>query len=95
MSEQEFRSEIPMFQTINIGTEDHVAYARPGGRVYLDCREMSDNCSIVIAGEPDAAVEAMALHMAGPVHGEADTPELRERLRKQLHLVPGNDSSLG
>lgn len=59
-------------------------------RKTMDCRETPSvsNCSLKISGEEDEVVRAATEH-AISVHGERDTPALRDELRK--HLKPAND----
>ncbi len=59
-------------------------------RKLSDCRNQPSEagCSIVIAGEEEEVVRAAAEH-AVSVHGERDTPELREEIRHQLKDDPG------
>ena len=58
-------------------------------RVMMDCRQLpSDiNCSLVISGERDEVVRAAVLH-AEDVHGEEDTPELRDMIERGLVPEP-------
>ena len=60
------------------------------GRVMADCRrfESESNCSLTIIGEEGEVIAAAAAHAAA-VHGHADTPELRERLRAMLEPESG------
>lgn len=57
----------------------------PSMRKVADCRDYpsESNCTLTIAGEEDEVVRAAAEHAAS-VHGHADTPELREDVRKML-----------
>lgn len=54
-------------------------------RKMIDCRRMPSErgCSITIAGTEDEVL-TLAVRHAVEEHGHADTPELRERLRKTL-----------
>jgi len=54
-------------------------------RKVADCREYpsENNCSLAISGTEQEVVEAAAMHAAA-VHGETDTPELREQIRGML-----------
>ncbi len=56
-------------------------------RKTMDCRETpsASNCSLTISGEEDEVIKAATQH-AVAVHGEKDTPQLRDELRK--HLKP-------
>jgi Protein of unknown function (DUF1059) len=54
-------------------------------RKSIDCRDFPDDtgCTLYLSGEEDHVVRAAAEHAAS-VHGERDTPELREQLRGML-----------
>lgn len=54
-------------------------------RKVADCRQMPDEvgCTLTISGEEDEVVQAAAEH-AVSVHGEADSPQLRDMIRSQL-----------
>jgi hypothetical protein len=54
-------------------------------RKMIDCRSMpsESNCTLTIAGEPEDVLDAATLHAADK-HGHANTPELREQLRRGL-----------
>lgn len=54
-------------------------------RKVMDCRKIPNtvNCSLTITGREDEVVRAAAEHAAS-VHGEKDTPEYREVIRKSL-----------
>ncbi|WP_181442458.1 DUF1059 domain-containing protein [Streptomyces tateyamensis] len=54
-------------------------------RKVADCREWpsENNCSLVITGTEDEVVRAATEH-AVSVHGETDSPELREQIRAAL-----------
>ena len=54
-------------------------------RKVADCREYpsENNCSLTISGTEQEVVEAATMH-AVAVHGESDTPELREQIRGML-----------
>jgi predicted small metal-binding protein len=58
-------------------------------RKYVDCRETPNiaGCTLRISGQEDEVVRAAAEH-AVSVHGEADTPELREQIRASLKDEP-------
>jgi predicted small metal-binding protein len=55
----------------------------------LDCRRVPSerNCSLTIAGTEDEVL-MIAVRHAVEEHGHADTPELRERLRKAMVNEP-------
>ena len=59
-------------------------------RKMMDCRETpsASNCSLTIAGEEDEVLKAATQH-AVTVHGERDTPQFRDELKK--HLKPARD----
>lgn len=54
-------------------------------RKVADCRQMPNvvGCTLTISGEEDEVVRASAEH-AVSVHGEDDSPQLREMIRSQL-----------
>lgn len=59
-------------------------------RKMIDCRDYpsQSNCSLVLIGEEEEVVQAGVEHSAS-VHGHADSPELRDRIRKGLKDEPG------
>lgn len=59
-------------------------------RKTMDCRKMpsASNCSLTISGEENEVVKAATEH-AVSVHGEKDSPQLRDSLRQ--HLEPARD----
>jgi hypothetical protein len=54
-------------------------------RKWIDCRNFPDDtgCTLYFSGEEDQVIRAAAEH-AVSVHGEKDTPELRQFLRSNL-----------
>jgi predicted small metal-binding protein len=56
-------------------------------RKYIDCREFPSetNCSITIAADSEEELLDAAAQHAAAVHKHADTPELREQLKKVMH----------
>lgn len=54
-------------------------------RKVADCRRIPNEvgCTLTISGEEDEVVRAAAEH-AESVHGEPDTPQLREMIRSKL-----------
>jgi predicted small metal-binding protein len=52
-------------------------------RKIFDCREWPGECTVAISGEQEEVVETQALH-AVRVHGQADTDELRDLIRRSL-----------
>ena len=55
------------------------------GRKMADCREFPNEvgCTLTISGEEEEVVRAAAEH-AVSVHGDIDSPELRETIREGL-----------
>lgn len=56
-------------------------------RKYIDCREVpsAGNCSIAISADSDDELVEAACQHAVAVHGETDSPELRDRIRQGIH----------
>jgi hypothetical protein len=56
-----------------------------GKRKVIDCRRFPAEtpCSIAISGTEEEVLELAVLH-AATVHGQKDTPELREQIRSLL-----------
>jgi len=54
-------------------------------RKVADCRQFPNEvgCTLTISGEEQEVMDAAAMHAAA-VHGEADTPEFREKLKEFL-----------
>lgn len=54
-------------------------------RKWIDCRDFPDDtgCTLYLSGEEDHVLQAAVEH-AVSVHGEQNTPELREQLRSML-----------
>lgn len=54
-------------------------------RKWIDCRDFPDDtgCTLYLSGEEDHVLQAVVEH-AVSVHGEQNTPELREQLRSML-----------
>jgi predicted small metal-binding protein len=52
-------------------------------RKFIDCREYPSemNCTILMSADSETELLEAAVQHAVAVHGEADTPELRETLR--------------
>ena len=59
-------------------------------RKQVDCRDFPGPCTLAISGTESEVVEAQAWHMVS-VHGAADGPRLRERIRASLK--DGRDES--
>lgn len=55
-------------------------------RKFVDCREYpsESKCTLRISGDEEEVVRAAAMH-ATDVHGEKDSPELRDWIRRSLH----------
>ncbi len=55
-------------------------------RYYMDCRDLpsENDCDIRMSGSEEHLVEAAAVHAMITAHGHADTPQLREDLRKLM-----------
>lgn len=56
-------------------------------RKMFDCREWPGECTLAISGEEDEVVEAQLLHVV-EVHGQEQTPQLREQIRASLKDAP-------
>jgi predicted small metal-binding protein len=56
-------------------------------RKVFDCRELPGECTLAIAGEEDEVVEAQVLH-AVEIHGQKDSTELRNLIRRSLKDAP-------
>jgi len=52
-------------------------------RKLIDCRAFPGPCSLAISGSEAEVIETQAWHMVS-VHGAADGPQLRERIRAGL-----------
>jgi hypothetical protein len=63
------------------------------GRMVADCREMPSekNCSLTIVGT-EAEVIAVAMRHAVEEHGHANSPALRDEIRK--HLRPEREAAM-
>lgn len=61
----------------------------PTSRKMIDCRRIPSerNCTVTIAGTEEEVLTLATRH-AVEEHGHADTPELREELRKVLTDEP-------
>lgn len=59
-------------------------------RKYVDCREYPSemNCTVMIAADSEDELMEAAIQHAVAVHGEKDTPELRNELRKMFKTMP-------
>jgi predicted small metal-binding protein len=58
-------------------------------RKMMDCRDMPSDvgCTLVISGEEDEVVVAAAEHAVAE-HGETDSEELRDQIRRSLKDEP-------
>ena len=55
-------------------------------RKQIDCRDYPGPCSLAISGSEAEVIETQAWHMVS-VHGAADSPQLREKIRASLNDV--------
>ena len=64
-------------------------------RKVMDCRTVPSDkpCSLYISGEEDEVVRAATEH-AVSFHGDKDTPELREMIKKNLKDEPQTKSAV-
>ena len=56
-------------------------------RRMFDCREWPGDCTLTIAGEEEEVVETQLLH-AVRVHGQKESPQLRELINASLKDAP-------
>ena len=56
-------------------------------RKFFDCRDLPGDCTLAIGGEEDEVVEAQVLH-AVKIHGQKDSPDLRDLIRSALKDAP-------
>jgi Protein of unknown function (DUF1059) len=61
-------------------------------RKVIDCRDFPGPCSLAISGTEAEVIESQAWHMVS-VHGAADGPDLRERIRASLKDAREEDPS--
>lgn len=56
-------------------------------RQYIDCREMpsASGCTLALSADSARELEDAAVQHAVAVHGETDSPELRDMIRKGMH----------
>jgi hypothetical protein len=91
MDAHEFRSELPSIAMENpeTGTRERATERRK----YYDCRwtPSVSHCTLTMAGSEAHVLDAAIRH-AVDVHGDEDTPELREKLRRSLRDVPAGDT---
>lgn len=59
-------------------------------RKYIDCREYPSemNCTVMLSADSEVELLEAAVQHAVSVHGEKDTPELREEIRKIIKSMP-------
>ncbi len=59
-------------------------------RKYIDCREYPSemNCTVMLSADSETELLEAAAQHAVAVHGEKDTPELREEIRKMIKSMP-------
>jgi hypothetical protein len=64
-------------------------------RYSVDCRDMpsDNNCDIKISGSEEHLVDAAAVHMITH-HQHADTPELRDEVRKTMKPQTDGEESV-
>lgn len=56
-------------------------------RKMFDCRNWPGPCTLAISGEEDEVLQAQLLHVV-QVHGQQDTPQVREQIRASLNDAP-------
>jgi predicted small metal-binding protein len=58
-------------------------------RKYIDCREYpsEQKCTVMLSADSEAELLEAAVQHAVAVHGEKDTPELRNELRKMFKAM--------
>lgn len=56
-------------------------------RQYVDCREMpsATGCTVALSADSGPELEEAAVQHAIAVHGETDSPELRNMIRQGMH----------
>jgi predicted small metal-binding protein len=59
-------------------------------RKFIDCREYPSemNCTVMISADSEDELLEAAVQHAVAVHGEKDTPELRNEIRKIIKTMP-------
>ncbi len=59
-------------------------------RKYIDCREYPSemNCTVMLSADSETELLEAAAQHAVAVHGEKDTSELREEIRKMIKSMP-------
>lgn len=56
-------------------------------RKMFDCRNWPGPCTLAISGEEDEVLQAQLLHVV-QAHGQQDTPQVREQIRRSLSDAP-------
>ena len=56
-------------------------------RKTFDCRDWPGECSLAISGEEEEVVDVQLIHVV-QVHGQQQSPELRELIRASLKDAP-------
>lgn len=56
-------------------------------RKYIDCREFpsKSGCTVALSADSEEELLEAACQHSIAVHGETDTPELRQMIRKGMH----------
>lgn len=56
-------------------------------RKYIDCREFPSerNCTVALSADSEEELVEAACQHSVAVHGETDTPELRDKIRQGIH----------
>jgi predicted small metal-binding protein len=60
-------------------------------RKYIDCREYpseTTKCTVMISADSEAELLEAAVQHAVTAHGEKDSPELRNEIRKMIKSLP-------
>ncbi|MDA8232449.1 MAG: DUF1059 domain-containing protein [Magnetospirillum sp.] len=57
------------------------------GRKFIDCREhpSAANCTLALSADSEDELIEAAVQHAKAVHGEQDTPEFRDQIRRSMH----------
>jgi predicted small metal-binding protein len=84
MSDNRFATELRKgYSCIKIQSEG--GHPMAGTRKVIDCRNFPSEtaCTVAISGTEEEVLD-LAVHHATTVHGEQNTPELREQIRSML-----------
>jgi predicted small metal-binding protein len=59
-------------------------------RKYIDCREYPSemNCTVMLSADSEEELLEAAVQHAITAHGEKDSPELRNEIRKMIKAMP-------